>query len=290
MAVGAQLRDARLKAGLSLDQVADLTRIRPAAIAAMEAGDFSSCGGDAYARMQIRSLAVLLAIDPEPLLATFDDTEASDPERIRSPQREITVPRAHKRRRSASELADLGGMDRVQQPRRRNGWIVLMVVAIIALALLFVIINTLRGDARARPAATVLPPASTSGTSAGVVTSIDPSAAVNSRVPESRADRDFDRAEPIGPVAGPAGADVVVDVVAARGRTWASVTGSDGTSLFEGLITQGEVRTFTDGESLRVVLGDAGAVDIAVNGVGQGAAGDTGSLAVLTFPAGDASS
>jgi cytoskeleton protein RodZ len=289
MAVGAQLRDARLKAGLSLDQVADLTRIRPSAIAAMEAGDFSSCGGDAYARMQIRSLAVVLAIDPDPLLSTFDDTEASDPERLRAPQREITVPRAHKRRRSSSELAELGGVDRLHQPRRRNGWIILMVVAIIALALLFVIVNTLRGDARARPAATVLPPASATGTSPGGLTTSGAATAPNTRVPDSRADRNVERADPTGRLAGSAGADVVVELVAARGRTWASVTGSDGSSLFEGLITQGESRSFSDGESVRVVLGDAGAVDIAVNGVGQGAAGDTGSLAVLTFPAAVAS-
>lgn len=289
MAVGAQLRDARLKAGLSLDQVADLTRIRPAAIAAMEAGDFSSCGGDAYARMQIRGLAVVLAIDPEPLLASFDDTEASDPERPRSPQREITVPRAHKRRRNVSELADLGGVDRLQQPRRRNGWIVLMVVAIIALALLFVIINTLRGDARARPTATVLPPASAPGAPLAGVTASDAGTVTDPRAAGSRADRNFDRADPTGPGAATVGVDVVVEIVAVRGRTWASVTGSDGSSLFEGLIPQGETRTFVDGASVRVVLGDAGAVDIAVNGEARGAAGDTGSLAVLTFPVADAS-
>lgn len=286
MAVGAQLRDARLRAGLSLDQVADLTRIRPAALAAMEAGDFSSCGGDAYARMQIRSIATVLAINPDPLLSTFDDTEARDPERTPPPQREITVPRARPRRRSVSELADLGGVDRTSRPRRRNGWIVLMVVAIIALALLFVIVNTLRGDARARPSATVLPPASSTVTGAAAT---DASAA---RLAAPRADRDLVRTPAAGPaVAADTASDgpVNVDVTAQRARTWVSVTSSDGTSLFEGLIAQGETRTFTDPRSVRVVIGDAGAVDVVVNGAAQGVVGDTGEVAVLTFPRANAS-
>jgi len=283
MAVGAALRDARLRAGLSLDQVSELTRIRSAALAAMEAGDFSSCGGDAYARMQIRAIAVALSVNPDPLLATFDDTEASDPERRPNPQREITVPRARTRRRSSSELADLGGVDRLRQPRRWNGWIVLMVVAIVAAALLFVIVNTLWGDARARPAATVLPPAASSASaSAG-----DVAAQSVTRDPDARADRGRSR-DAAATGAGDAGTTttgpVVVVVTAQRDRTWASVTGSDGTSLFEGLIPRGETRSFEDPASVRVVVGDAGAVDVEVNGVLQGSVGDTGDVAVLTFP------
>lgn len=70
--VGRSLADARLAAGLTLDDVAAQTKIRPSILAAMESDDFSGCGGDVYARGQLRSIAHVLGIDPDDVLARFD--------------------------------------------------------------------------------------------------------------------------------------------------------------------------------------------------------------------------
>ncbi|QDH10979.1 hypothetical protein FE634_21835 [Nocardioides dongxiaopingii] len=83
--VGPQLAAARGRLGLSVDQVAERTRIRPHVIESIEADDFAPCGGDFYARGHLRTLARILGVDVEPLLATYDETYADapiDPRRV----------------------------------------------------------------------------------------------------------------------------------------------------------------------------------------------------------------
>ncbi len=72
MVIGEELRQARLAKGLTLDDLANATKIRALVIDAMENDDFSPCGGRIYARGQIRGLAVHLGIEPEALLNQFD--------------------------------------------------------------------------------------------------------------------------------------------------------------------------------------------------------------------------
>ncbi len=83
--IGPQLVAARERLRLSIDQLADRTRIRPHVIEAIEIDDFVPCGGDFYARGHLRTLARVLGVDVAPLLATYDDTYADapiDPRRI----------------------------------------------------------------------------------------------------------------------------------------------------------------------------------------------------------------
>ena len=72
MSVGEALIRAREAAGLSLEDVAAQTKIRPTILAAMEADDFSVCGGDAYARGQLRSIAQVVGLDPMDVVALYD--------------------------------------------------------------------------------------------------------------------------------------------------------------------------------------------------------------------------
>ena len=57
MSIGESLADARRQAGLTISQVSQQTRIRESIIRDIEQGDFSTCGGDFYARGHIRSIA-----------------------------------------------------------------------------------------------------------------------------------------------------------------------------------------------------------------------------------------
>ena len=72
MSVGDSLALAREAAGMSLQDVAAQTKIRPTILAAMEAGDFSACGGDAYARGQLRSIATVIGLDPASVVAEYE--------------------------------------------------------------------------------------------------------------------------------------------------------------------------------------------------------------------------
>jgi cytoskeletal protein RodZ len=99
VSIGETLAEARRQAGLSVTQVSQQTRIRESMIRAIEQGDFSSCGGDFYARGHVRSIAGVVGTDPAPLIREYDEEhgppgvisaadvfEPSTPIKIRNPK------------------------------------------------------------------------------------------------------------------------------------------------------------------------------------------------------------
>jgi transcriptional regulator with XRE-family HTH domain len=99
VSIGDTLAEARRRDGLTLTQVSQQTRIRESIIASIEQGDFSSCGGDFYARGHIRSIAAMVGTDPVPLVREYDEAhgapggmraaqifEPATPIRIREPR------------------------------------------------------------------------------------------------------------------------------------------------------------------------------------------------------------
>lgn len=77
--VGHALRQARIAAGLTVDDITTATRVRIAIVHAIEADDFAPCGGDVYARGHIRTLAKAVGLDPAELLARFDAEHGGRP-------------------------------------------------------------------------------------------------------------------------------------------------------------------------------------------------------------------
>ncbi len=77
--IGPELAAARTRVGLSVDELANRTRIRPHVIESIEVDDFVPCGGDFYARGHIRTLARVLGKDAAPMLAQFDARYATAP-------------------------------------------------------------------------------------------------------------------------------------------------------------------------------------------------------------------
>ena len=75
--IGPELAAARTRVGLTVDELADRTRIRPHVIESIEVDDFAPCGGDFYARGHLRTLARVLGKDPVPLLEQFDNRYAT---------------------------------------------------------------------------------------------------------------------------------------------------------------------------------------------------------------------
>jgi cytoskeletal protein RodZ len=99
VSIGDALAEGRRQAGLTVTQVSQQTRIRESIIRAIEQGDFSSCGGDFYARGHIRSIAGVIGTDPAPLIREYDEEhgppgaisaadvfEPSTPIKIRQPR------------------------------------------------------------------------------------------------------------------------------------------------------------------------------------------------------------
>ena len=77
--IGPDLTAARTRLGLTVDQLAERTRIRPHVIESIEVDDFTPCGGDFYARGHLRTLARVLGLDVSRLLTTYDERYAGAP-------------------------------------------------------------------------------------------------------------------------------------------------------------------------------------------------------------------
>ena len=72
--VGKQLAQARHKLGLTLDEAAHATKLRPDKILALENGDFASFASAAYAKGFLKNYARYLGVDVTDFLSTFDSS------------------------------------------------------------------------------------------------------------------------------------------------------------------------------------------------------------------------
>jgi cytoskeletal protein RodZ len=77
VSIGEDLAEARRRAGLTVTEVSQRTRIRETIISAIERDDYAGCGGDFYARGDIRSIARAVGTDPEPMIQDYDAAHRS---------------------------------------------------------------------------------------------------------------------------------------------------------------------------------------------------------------------
>jgi cytoskeletal protein RodZ len=74
VSIGATLAAARRRAGLTVGEVSQRTRVTEPIIRGIEQDDYAACGGDFYARGHIRAIARAVGEDPVPLIDEFDST------------------------------------------------------------------------------------------------------------------------------------------------------------------------------------------------------------------------
>ncbi len=251
------VREAREAAGLTPEDLAATTRIRAALITDIEADDFRRCGGDAYARGHIRALSTAIGLDPAVAAAAFDTQVGAS-------------------RVTPMVLPIESDMSRMPGERRSFGfnWTMAMALALVGV-LGFTLFSFLTN--RGGPGATLADPviASTSAPASPA-----PSRAVSSTpsLPSST---------PVGPVAQVPGGGVEVTLLVTGDVSWISVTNSAGKTLFENVLRKGDRKTFTDTDLVRLVLGNAGAVDLTVNGRSLGTPGGLGKVVKVSFGPGD---
>ena len=78
---------------------------------------------------------------------------------------------------------------------------------------------------------------------------------------------------------------VNVELVASRGTTWLYATNENGEVLFSGQVRQGATKTFNAAKQVNLRVGNAGGVDISVNGENVGSVGANGEVVNLTYNA-----
>jgi cytoskeletal protein RodZ len=78
---------------------------------------------------------------------------------------------------------------------------------------------------------------------------------------------------------------VNVELVASRGTTWLYATNENGEVLFSGQVRQGATKTFNAAKQVNLRVGNAGGVDISVNGKDVGSVGANREVVNLTYNA-----
>ncbi|MFD7437651.1 helix-turn-helix domain-containing protein [Streptomyces sp. NPDC059861] len=252
--IGRALQQARIAAGLTVDDVSTATRVRIGIVHAIEADDFAPCGGDVYARGHIRTLAKYVHLDPAPLLEQYDAERGGSP--------------------APTPAAPLFEAERIRPERRGPNWTAAMVAAIVAV-IGFVGFTLFKGETE-------------DGSKAPVAEGAKPSDGKTAS-PSADAPRPTDpKPDPTESAIAAAPRDkVTVQVSATDGRSWISAKDHNGRLLFDGLLKQGQSKTFQDSSKINLVLGDAGAIQLYVNGKKIDDDFQPGAVERLTYTKGD---
>jgi cytoskeleton protein RodZ len=241
--MGAYLRAARRKRRVGIERAAEETRIRADFLMRMESDEFDFLA-QAYVRGFLKTYARFLRVDPDPLMEEFDRRFGA---RVDTAQ--MIALEKHGRR------------TRLERPRLSSNWTAAALFAGFVLLILAVVglVSEPTGDEGPENAAsqqdetptpepTDTPTATPTPTPTPTPTDIEDIIAT---------------------------ADAIeLEVVATTGRCWTTVT-ADGEEIFTGTLEVGQSEVFNAEEKMDVVLGNAGGVELIVNGQNIGSPGGT---------------
>ena len=224
MSLGEFLRGARESAGLSVDELSEITSIRPGLIKEIEKNIFVHCGGDTYARGHLRNIAPKISVDAQILIDLYNEEHSTESRKIHDMLVENNVTRLPTERKTLS-------------------WKPLAIASIVILAAIAggqIIINNSE-------------------------TIITPAVSVSPTPPPVATPTTEPTPEPEASVAPDASGEMNLTIAATRGNSNIQVV-SDGKNLFKGPIFQGDTKSFSAPTSISIYLGNAGDLDLTLNG------------------------
>ena len=246
MTLGELLQKAREDAGFSVDELSHIINLRPGLIRAMESNDFLPCGGDTYARGHIRNISQITGSNSQELLAIYDAEHSVESRSIHS------------------QLVD-NNAAAMRKENRKISWKVLLSVSLSVVVLIGVAqfaisaidsepIATSMVVEEVEPSQTPTPNASP--TSSLTPSSLTPSSSTpSSSTPSS---------SPVASAA-PINGQLTLLIAATRGNSNIDVVIA-GASVFKGPLFQGESKSFNGQDSISIYLGNAGDLDLTLNG------------------------
>ena len=258
---GAALRAAREEAGRTVDEVSAHTRIRATLIRDLEGDRFASSGGTVYARGHIKAIAAAVGADAAGLLAHFDRVEGgTEPVVISSPPVDDRQPVT-----SFGGSAFAASAAAALTPERRGPRWGLALAGAVMVLIVVVVISSLHSGGTPTPSTAL----------GGSVRS--PSPAPSSAVVHTP--------NPASVASAPAVTGAQLRLRLIGGDSWVSVSNARST-LFEGLLRNGQFKDFRDATRLKVVVGNAVAVNLNCGGKDSGPAGRSGTVGHFTCTAG----
>jgi len=240
MAEKSSLQQAREAAGLSVEQISAITNIRAGVIRDLEINSVEICGGIAYARGHVRSIAKAINsktgkainIDADILVAELEASQSIESKKI------------------IDQLAENNVADKPKEKKRMK-FGTLATISATALSVGFIAQVAINNVA---------------SISNGVTT-------ISVKKPSVQ--------ESTSQINLPAGVNLVLTGV--YGKSWVGLTNADGQVIFNGHIAEGQVSAFNDSKVIKVVIGNAGAVKLKLNGTDLGVAGADGEVVRLDF-------
>ena len=82
MVLGNNLTEARKRAGMSIEELADAISMRPFLLKQFEEDNFAGAGGDAYVRGHLRVIAQKLGLPPEEFIEIFNSEHSTESRKI----------------------------------------------------------------------------------------------------------------------------------------------------------------------------------------------------------------
>jgi cytoskeletal protein RodZ len=209
----------------------------------MESNNFSQCGGETYARGHLRNIAIKLNVEPQIFLTAFEDEQ-------------MHVDR------TMQDLLVENSVMREPKEARKVSWKVLVTISIASLFVAglvqIIVSNDSAPDIPVAVEESATPTASPEATTATeVVPTEEPTVSTGQ------------------------GVEVIINAV--RAKSWLFVSDSSGRVLFSGQIPQGVTKTFSSDAQLNLKIGNAGGVDVSVNGKKIDSLGADGQVVSVSY-------
>ncbi|MEY4412395.1 MAG: hypothetical protein RL560_654 [Actinomycetota bacterium] len=227
MILGDALRDARIAARLSIEDLSNLTSIRIGLLTEMESNNFSHCGGDTYARGHLRSIASKIGVDPNVFIVMYNGEHSTEG-------------------RAMQDLLVENNIITLDPEPKRISWKLPAGISLVVL-LVIAVIQIVMSNRQTTPQPTTPQPTRSEVSAA-------PSQAPTSYVTPTAS-------TPANSKAG----SVVLKLVATRGNSYIDII-VDGKRIVKGSIFQGETKRYVGQKAISVYLSNPGGLDVTLNG------------------------
>jgi cytoskeleton protein RodZ len=263
--IGSRLRFARESKGLTISELSAQVRIREVLVKHIEKDEFEKVGADVYVRGHIRVMAQVLDLNPDELMALYPASGAGESpfdQPVLAPDTEVLeVASVVAEQQNKNSQFSGSFFQPLENFRAKSGtnWSLMMastlgIITIIAIGSVIVSSFNTPQEVVAEVSATPTPTPKPATTKAAEN--------LTANVPAP-------------------GVDVLIK--AEGNSSWVRATDINDVELFEGIIREGQEQRVGSVDGVKLLLGNAGAITLTVNGQALGKAGGNGEVVRVEF-------
>ena len=261
--IGDMLRSERERQNLTIQDIAKGTSIRALYIEAIENGDYEQLPGTVYAKGFIRNYANFLKIDADAVVHQF--MEENHPEEVAAAEeakQQLAEAEEANREEVKQKLATGSEYrEHVSSSSNRSNNLLIALIVLLVAGGAYYLFAMEDSNAPKQPAKAVTQTAK---------------APASAKTETAKAEEKKE--------AQPVKVDGVELVAKFTDKCWTQVV-ADGKTVYEGTMESGKTETWKGKEKVVITAGNAGAVEMKVNGQDMGKAGNVGQVVEKTFTA-----